>query len=120
MADQAQMSLKIRVRNAAGSSRSTLARGYRIQPTSFILSIVFHVVVVTGLLLLPHVESEDQAHDRPIYDTLIKPEEKKIIWFAPPKKKLPDISAQETNRNLPQAARPAKIGSRDDRHRAQA
>ena len=31
-------------------------RGYRIRPTSFVLSILFHVVVVTGLLLLPHIE----------------------------------------------------------------
>ena len=108
MADQAQMSLKIRVRNTAASSRSTLSRGYRIQPTSFILSIVFHVVVVTGLLLLPHVESEDHAHDRPIYDTLIKPEEKKIIWFAPPKKKLPDISAQERIGTFPKPRAPLK------------
>jgi hypothetical protein len=97
MQDQAQMSLKVRVRSAGGPTRSNFGRGYRIRPTSFIFSIVFHVVVVTGLLLLPHVESEGQAHNnKPIYNDLIKPQEKKIVWYSPPKKRLlPEVSAQE-------------------------
>ena len=102
------MSLKIRVRTARGSTRSALARGYRIHPTSFILSIVFHVVAVSGLLLLPHVESQDQAHKKPIYDELIKPEEKKIVWYSPPKKKLPDVSAQQRIGTFPTPRAPLK------------
>src|SRR5579863_2558797 len=97
MQDKAQMSLKIRVRTTGGGDRSALARGYRVRPTSFIFSILFHVGVVSGLLLLPHEEFREraQAHDRPIYDTLIKPEEKKIVWYSPPpKKQLPSVSAE--------------------------
>jgi len=96
MQDQAQMSLKIRVRTAGGPTRSNVARGYRIRPVSFVLSIVFHVVVVTALLLMPHVETEYRAENKPIYNDLIKPEEKRIIWYRPPPKKaLPDVSAEE-------------------------
>ncbi len=108
MQDQAQMSLKIRVRTAAGPLRSTVARGYRIRPTSFILSIVFHVVAVSGLLLLPHVESEDPAHNKPIYEELIKPQEKKIVWYSPPKKALPDVSAQQRIGTFPTPRAPKK------------
>jgi hypothetical protein len=108
MQDQAQMSLKIRVRTAAGPARPALSRGYRIRPTSFVLSILFHVTIVTGLLLLPHIESEDQAHSKPIYEELIKPEEKKIIWYSPPKKELPDVSAQERIWTFPKPRAPQK------------
>jgi len=107
MQDQSPKSLKIRVRTTRGSSRSA-ARGYRIRPTSFILSIVFHVVVVTGLLLVPHVESQDRAHAKPVYDELIKPEEKKIVWYSPPKKKLPDVSAQQRIGTFPAPRAPRK------------
>jgi hypothetical protein len=84
------MSLKIRVRINSGSS----LRGYRIQPSSFVLSILFHAVAVGGLLLLPRGRSEEQAHRRPLYDELIRPEEKKLVWYSVPKK-LPEVSAQE-------------------------
>jgi len=106
------MSLKIRIRGAAGPLRSTATRGYRIRPSSFILSIAFHVVVVTGLLLAPHAESGDPAHPRPIYDELIKPEEKKIVWYSPPKsppkKALPDVSAQQRIGTFPTPRAPRK------------
>ncbi len=108
MHDQAQMSLKIRVRTSARPPRSTVARGYRIRPTSFIFSILFHVAVVSGLLLLPHVESADPSHNRPIYEALIKPEENKIVWYSPPKKTLPNISAQQRIGTLPTPRAPQK------------
>lgn len=108
MQDQSQMSLKIRVRTSSSSPRSARMRGYRIRPTSFVLSILFHVVVVSGLLLLPRIESQDQARDKPIYDQLIKPDEKKIIWYAPPKKELPEVSAQQRIGTFPTPRAPAK------------
>jgi hypothetical protein len=103
------MSLRIRVRAAPSLPPSTKARGYRIRPTSIILSIVFHVVAVSGLLLLPHTESQDPVHiTRPIYDELIKPEESKIVWYSPPKKALPDVSAQQRIGTLPTPRAPKK------------
>lgn len=105
------MSLKIRVRTASSLERPALARGYRIRPASFIFSVLFHVVVVTGLVLLPHtpLEEEAQAHNRPIYDELIKPEEKKIVWYAPPPKKdLPDVSAEQRIGTFPLPRAPKK------------
>ena len=110
MQDQSPKSLKIRVRTARGPVRSAIARGYRVQPTSFVLSILFHVAVVTGLLLLPSVESGVRVHsdDKPIYTQLIKPEEKRIVWYSPPKKKLPDVSAQERIGKFPTPRAPQK------------
>lgn len=85
------MSLKIRIRNNPATG------GYRVRPGSFVLSVLFHVMVVTGLLLMPHVDSaERRVQDRPIYDELIQPEAKKIVWYSVPKPKpLPEVSAQE-------------------------
>ena len=109
MQDQSPKSLRIKVRTSRGPIRPAIARGYRIHPTSFILSIGFHVVVVSALLLMPHVESQEQAHtSKPIYDLLIKPEEKKIIWYSPPKKKLPDVTAQERIGTFPIPRAPQK------------
>jgi hypothetical protein len=109
MQDQAQMSLKIKVRTSANPPRSPLARGYRIRPTSFIFSIAFHVAVVTGLLLLPHITSQkDPADNRPIYNELIKPEERKLVWFSPPMKPLPDVSAQQRIGTFPTPRAPLK------------
>jgi hypothetical protein len=105
MQDQAQMSLKMRVRTGS-PNRSASARGYRIRPTSFVLSIVFHVMVVIGLLLLPQVEPQDQAHNKPIYEELIRPEEAKIIWYSPPKKVLPDVSAEHRIGTFPKPRAP--------------
>ncbi len=64
------MSLKVRIRHKPGGTGA----GYRIQPTSFVLSILFHVAVVTGLLLMPRGASQDQDRKRPIFDELILPE----------------------------------------------
>jgi hypothetical protein len=102
------MSLKIKVRSGSVPTRSRVARGYRIRPTSFILSIGFHVLVVSGLLLAPHVEKEDPARNQPIYEELIKPEEKKIVWYSPPKKALPDVSAERRIGTFPIPRAPRK------------
>src|SRR5580658_3521431 len=101
------MSLKIRVRRKPGSSM----RGYRIRPSSFVLSILFHAVVVGGLLSLPRGNSEEQAHKRrPLYDELIRPEEKKLVWYSVPKK-LPEVSAEERIGKFPKprAAKKAEV-----------
>ncbi len=105
MPDQAPKSLKIRVRTGR---RPTIPRGYRIRPTSFILSIGFHVVVVSGLLLAPRADSHNQARYKPIYDDLIRPEEKKIVWYSPPKKQLPNVSAQDRIGTYPTPRAPLK------------
>jgi len=102
------MSLKIRVRSGSIPTRPRVARGYRIRPTSFILSIGFHVLVVSALLLAPHVESQDPAHNKPIYEELIKPEERKIVWYSPPKKALPDVSAERRIGTFPIPRAPKK------------
>jgi hypothetical protein len=106
MQDQSPKSLKIRLRTA----RPAIARGYHIHPSSFVFSILFHVVVVTGLLLLPTFEPEDQTHsiDKPIYTQIIKPQEQKIVWYSPPKKKLPDVTAQERIGTFPTPRAPKK------------
>jgi hypothetical protein len=109
MPEQAQKSLKIRVRTTRGAASPVRSRGYRIHPTSFIFSILFHVAVVTGLILLPPPESREQAQDtKPIYNQLIKPEEKKIVWYSPPKKQLPEVSAQERIGTFPTPRAPLK------------
>ena len=111
MQDQAQMSPPTRVR-AATPTRAALARGYRIRPTSFIFSIVFHVLVVSGLLLMPAAPRvHADAHLRPIYDELIKPQEKKIVWYSPPKKPLPDVSAQQRIGTFPTPRAPIKAAT---------
>ncbi len=97
------MSLKIRLIKSGSAPR-----GYRVQPTSFVLSILFHTVVVGGLLLLPHSDFTDQSHRRPIYDELIQPEAKKIVWYSVPKKKLPEVSAEQRIGTFPKPRAPEK------------
>ncbi len=97
------MSLKIRIRKNPGKS----LRGYRIRPGSFVLSILFHAVVVGGLLLLPRGNSEERARRRPIYDELIRPEERKLVWYTVPKK-LPEVSAEERIGKFPKPRAPKK------------
>ncbi len=48
------------------------------------------------------------AHNKPIYDELIKPAEKKIVWYSPPKKQLPDVSAQQRIGTFPKPRAPIK------------
>ena len=108
MPTEAPASVKVRIRTSSGFARPMLGRGYRIQPTSFIFSILFHVVVVTGLLFLPNVSPDSQADKKPIYEQLVQPEAKKIVWYTPPKKELPDVSAQQRIGTFPQPRAPKK------------
>jgi hypothetical protein len=110
MRNKAQMSLKIRVRTSGAPLGSPLRRGYRIRPTSFVFSILFHVAVVTGLVLLPQSPTADpeRAAERPVYDQLIKPEEKKIVWYSPPPAKLPDVTAERRIGTFPLPRAPKK------------
>lgn len=110
MQDKTQMSLKIRVRTAPQRYRPLGRYGYRVQPTSFVFSILFHVLLVLGLLLLPPLpdSSDNPAADRPVYDQLIKPEEKRIVWYAPPKKTLPEVSAEKRIGTFPLPRAPQK------------
>ena len=90
-------------------SREGSGAGYRVQPTSFVLSILFHVAVVTGLLLMPRGNSLERDHKRPIFDELIQPEARKIVWFPVPKPKpLPEVSAQERIGTFPKPRAPQK------------
>src|SRR5271166_423546 len=99
------MSLKVRIRHKPGGPGA----GYRVQPSSFGLSILFHAAVVTGLLLLPPGASEQQDRKRPIYEELIQPEAKKIVWFPVPKPKpLPEVSAEQRIGTFPKPRAPQK------------
>jgi len=104
------MSVIVRLPGAGSAVRAEVRRGYRLRPTSFALSIIFHVVLVAGLLLLPRVEYDDQTHNKPIYTELIKPAERKIIWYRA-SKDLPDVSAQEKIGTLstPSAVQKAEV-----------
>jgi outer membrane biosynthesis protein TonB len=78
-------------KNAADSAFGFLSdsRVYPRRPRSFGYSLLFHVAVVTFLLLQKNTAD---APDRPIYDTIIRPRETKIIW-QPLQRKLPDIDS---------------------------
>jgi hypothetical protein len=56
---------------------------------SFAYSLVFHAAVVTFLLLQ---KGNPENSSRPIYDTLIRPQENRIIW-QPLNRKLPNIDS---------------------------
>ncbi len=98
--------MKVRIRSNPIRTR----RGYRIRPSSFVLSILFHAVVVAGLLILPSRNSEEPSRARPIYDELIKPDAKKIVWYHVPKA-LPEVSAQQRIGTFPKprAAEKAEV-----------
>lgn len=65
------------------------SRTYRLKSGSFAYSLLFHMTVV-GVLLVQRNTVE--APSRPIYDTVIRPRETKIIW-QPLSRKLPDINS---------------------------
>jgi hypothetical protein len=66
--------------------------GYRIRPVSFAGSIALHALAIGGLLLLPSFEV--QTPKRPVYEELVKPAERRIIWYTAPKR-LPDVNARK-------------------------
>jgi TonB-like protein len=65
------------------------------RPTSFLLSVCIHVSVVVALAFGPQPSS---APARPIYETVIRPNERKIIWY----RKLPEVSPAERLSNAKQ------------------
>ena len=91
------MFLKIRIRSKA-RPEPAIAKipGYRIRPTSFVASLGVHFLLVVLLALIPTLE--DSAPKKPVYETLIRPESHKIVWYnfrkpEPVPKKLPDVSS---------------------------
>ncbi len=103
------MSLKIRVRTARWPH--SFRRCARI-PHSPNLLHSFHRLSRGGgeRLVVAAATSNPKitAHNKPIYDELIKPEEKKIVWYSPPKKTLPDVSAQQRIGTFPTPRAPIK------------
>ncbi len=89
------MSLKVRVRMSkmGGNQRPTAMGGYQFRPASFFASVGVHTLVILALGLMPAYRSEP-ASKRPIYDELIKPSQRKIVYYAF-KKTLPDVTAAE-------------------------
>jgi Gram-negative bacterial TonB protein C-terminal len=89
------MGLKVRVRmtKLRSNSRPSAMGGYQFRPVSFFASVGVHVFVILALGLLPAYQGEP-ASKRPVYDELIKPSERKIVYYAI-KKTLPDVTAAE-------------------------
>src|SRR5579871_3663633 len=92
--DPLSMALKIRFRTNKFMSPWDPAAGYKLRPRSFIASVVFHTAAVGALLSLPVLYPNTPADksNRPIYDELVKPDEKKIVWYAP-RRPLPPVTA---------------------------
>ena len=67
-----------------------------LRPTSFVLSVCIHVSVVVMLAFGPQPSS---GPARPIYDSVIRPNEHKIIWY----RKLPEVTP---TKRLSDAAQP--------------
>lgn len=72
------------------------SRMYRLKSRSFVLSVLFHGAVVAALLLQKNLPGAQAATGQPIYETLIKPQEKKLIWYHF-KKDLPNIDSSTTH-----------------------
>ena len=89
------MSLKIRVRmsNSTTISRPTAMGGYQFRPVSFFTSIGVHALAIFGLALIPSYHEEPQSA-RPVYDELIRPQERRIVYYAI-KKTVPDVTASQ-------------------------
>jgi len=89
------MSLKVRVRmsNSSKNPRPIAMGGYQFRPVSFFSSIGVHVLAILGLALIPAYH-EEPLSKRPIYDELIKPQERKIVYYAI-KKNVPDVTASQ-------------------------
>ena len=89
------MSLKVRVRmsNSAANPRPTSVTGYQFRPSSFFASVSLHTLAILGLGLIPAYE-ESPTSTRPVYDELIRPNERKIVYYDY-KRPLPDVTATE-------------------------
>src|SRR5437868_14082737 len=70
-----------------------------MRPTSFLVSVCIHVWVLVFLIFGPR---PSPAPAKPIYDSIIRPNERKIIWY----RKLPEVSPTErlSDAEQPQAA----------------
>ena len=71
------------------------AASYDLRARWFFASACFHVLAVAALVSIPVLYPNVSAVDskRPVYDELVKPDEHKIVWYAPPKTKLPEVTA---------------------------
>jgi TonB-like protein len=89
------MGLKVRVRMSklAGNPRPTVMDGYQFRPVSFFASVGVHTFVILALGMIPSYQDEPVSK-RPIYDELIKPNERRIVYYAY-KRTLPDVTATE-------------------------
>ena len=89
------MFLKIRIRSNAREQPAAKVPDYRIRPTSFVLSAGLHSLAI-ALALFPSLPSADIVSNRPVYDTVIRPEAHKIVWYDLRKsvpERVPDVSA---------------------------
>jgi hypothetical protein len=75
--------------NASDFRFLSASRTYPIKSRSFACSLLFHLAVVAILLVQKNTA---EAPSRPVYDTVIRPQETKIIW-QPLSRKLPDIDS---------------------------
>lgn len=67
--------------------------GYQFRPVSFFTSIGVHVLAILGLVVIPAYRVDpDTAH--PVYDELIRPQERRIVYYAI-KKAVPDVTSTE-------------------------
>ena len=70
---------------------SAAAMGYRIRPSSFLVSLVVHG---GGVMLLGLLGASSAPPKKPIYDEVIRPNADKIVWYDF-RKKLPDVEPEK-------------------------
>ncbi len=78
--------------SGSGMAPSRRSIAYRFRPVSFMASISLHGAVILGLGLIPSYQDEPSASKRPIYDELIRPSERRIVWYNY-RQPLPDVTA---------------------------
>src|ERR1700677_2663844 len=79
-------------REGIGSSAFSFlsdSRNYPLKSRSFAWSVLFHLAVIAVLMLQ---KSPTEFTSRPIYDSIIRPQEDKIVWRHL-SVKLPDIDS---------------------------
>ena len=91
-----------------GKRASESSVGYRLKPSSFLLSTLIHALAIS-LLALVHADFNSPRNRRPVYETLIRPNEKTIIWYDL-RKALPEVPATRKigKAALPQGAVPSQ------------